>query len=75
MVEFENVICHAQDGPFSVYLDAPPEKETPEIHVLFRHCKRALGLYAAVDPKKFSKGSIDHNLHSLPLLGKTLGDV
>ena len=37
MVKLENVICHGKDGPFGVYLDAPSEKETPEIHVLFRH--------------------------------------
>ena len=75
MVELQDVICHGQDSPFSVYLDAPPEKETPKIHVLFCHGKRPLGLYATVDPKKFTKGSINHDLHFLPLLCKTLGDI
>ena len=75
MVELQDVICHGQDSPFSIYLDASPEKETPEIHVFFCHGKRTLRLYAAVDPKKFTKGSIDHDLHSLSLLGKALGNV
>ena len=75
MIELQDVICHGQDGPFSIYLDVSPEKETPEIHILFCHCERTFGLYTAVNPKKFSKGSIDHDFHSFPLLGKALGNA
>ena len=75
MVEFQDVICHAQDGPFGVYLDVPPEKKPSKIHVFFCHSKRPFRLYAAVDPKQFSKGSIDQDFHSLPLLHKLFGDV
>ena len=75
MIELQDVICHGQDGPFSIYLDVSPEKKTPEIHVFFGHCKRAFSLYTAVNPKEFSEGSIDHDFHSFPLLGKALGNV
>ena len=75
MVEFQDVICHAQDSPFGVYLDVPPEKKASEIHILFRHRERAFGLYTTVNPKEFPNGSIDHDVHSLTLLCKPLGDV
>lgn len=44
MMQLQKVIGHAHKIPFYHDIGIPPRQKTPEVHILFNHCKNTLRL-------------------------------
>ena len=75
MMQFENIVRQAQQGPFHFNLDSAAEKEPTKAHIFLNHGKYTFGLDAAVDTNQFPFSRVDAFLHLGSLPGKAFGNI